>query len=181
MLSARWFNFSYPKLWCFSQSGCQWCILQVQAQDMYLLLGSPLLPLSIWYCTVWSYWLQVIIIWCVSCLYAFKMHLFAYGWCLHTLPVVFQDKGEDSVTPFELLWTLQLKHSRVVFSNPMYFAIFLHWISSAQWQKFESTVQLVGFVFGSLLCTTGASNFQEPENLLLFSLWLSSVCCRGED
>ena len=40
-------------------------------------------------------------------------------------PFGFQDKGEDSETPFELLWTLQLKHLRVVFSNPMYFAIFL--------------------------------------------------------
>ena len=36
-----------------------------------------------------------------------------------------QDKGDDHATPSESLWTLQIKRSRVVFSNPMYFAIFL--------------------------------------------------------
>ena len=38
---------------------------------------------------------------------------------------LFRDKGEDLATQSELLWTLQPKRSRVVFSNPMYFAIFL--------------------------------------------------------
>ena len=37
----------------------------------------------------------------------------------------FRDTGEDRAIPSESLWTLQLKHSRVEFSNPMYFAIFL--------------------------------------------------------
>ena len=36
----------------------------------------------------------------------------------------FRDKGEDRATPSEPLWTLQLKRSRVVFSNPICFAIF---------------------------------------------------------
>ena len=40
--------------------------------------------------------------------------------------------------------------------------------------KFEPNVQLVGFMFGSLLCTTEASYVQ--VNLPLSSLWLSSVC-----
>ena len=44
-------------------------------------------------------------------------------WCLHTF--IFRDKGEDREIPFESLWTLQLTRSRVLFSNPMYFAIFL--------------------------------------------------------
>ena len=62
-------------------------------------------------------------LWIYLC--AFKLHLFAFGWCLHTF--FLRDKGEDSATLSESLWTLrvQLKRSRVVFSNPMYFAVFL--------------------------------------------------------
>ena len=47
--------------------------------------------------------------------------------------------------------------------------------------KFEISVQLVGLVFGSLLCTTEAHNAE--ANLSLFLLLFSSVqvCCRGED
>ena len=37
----------------------------------------------------------------------------------------FEIRGGDRATPSESLWTLQIKRSRVVFSNPMYFAIFL--------------------------------------------------------
>ena len=40
---------------------------------MYLSIGPRLLPLGIWYCTVWSYWAQAIIIGCVLCLCAFKI------------------------------------------------------------------------------------------------------------
>ena len=66
---------------------------------------------------------QAIMNGCVLCLCTFKMHHFACAWCLHTF--FFRDKGEDCATPSESLWTLQIKRSRVVFSNPMYFAIFL--------------------------------------------------------
>ena len=37
----------------------------------------------------------------------------------------FRNKLEHRATPSESLWTLQLNRSRVEFSNPMYFAIFL--------------------------------------------------------
>ena len=86
---------------------------------MYLLLGSLLLPLGIWCSTVWSF---TIIIGCVLCISAFKMHLFAHGECFKLHNLFFR---EDHTTPSESLWTLQLKRSRVVFCNPMYFAIFL--------------------------------------------------------
>ena len=102
---------------------CGLCILQVQAWGMYLSLGARLLLLGIWYRTIWSYSMQVIVIGCVLSRYEFKMHHFACGWCLHTF--FFRDKGEGGATPSESPWTLQLKRSRVVFSNPMYFAIFL--------------------------------------------------------
>ena len=49
--------------------------------------------------------------------------MFFSKWCLQTF--FFQDKGEDSATQSESLWTLQLKRLRVVFSKPIYFAIFL--------------------------------------------------------
>ena len=45
-------------------------------------------------------------------------------------------------------------------------------------RKFESNVQLVGVVFGSLLCTTEARNVQ--VNLLLFPHWFSSICWRAK-
>ena len=38
---------------------------------------------------------------------------------------LFREKGESSVAPSESLWTLQLQSSRVVFSNSMYFPLFL--------------------------------------------------------
>ena len=66
-------------------------------------------------------------------------------------------------TPHESLWTLQLQRSRVAFSNSMYFAIFLHLAVTE-----NLILQLVGFVFGSLLCTKEASNVQ--VNLPLFPL-----------
>ena len=68
--------------------------------------------------------LTTIINGCALCLCAFKMHLFAQEWCLHIF--FFRDKGEHSATQSESLWTLQLQHSRVAFSNrdPRYFAIF---------------------------------------------------------
>ena len=43
----------------------------------------------------------------VLCVCAFKMHHFAYGWCLNTF--FFRDEGEDGATPSESLWILQLK------------------------------------------------------------------------
>ena len=71
---------------------------------------------------LWSHWVPAIINGWVLCLYAFKMHFFAYGWCLHTF--FFRDKREDSATPSESLWTFQIQHSRVVFTNTIYFVIF---------------------------------------------------------
>ena len=120
---------------------------------MYLSLGPRLLPLGIWYSTVWSYWVQAIVNGCVLCLCAFKMHLFAYDWCLTPSLCV---HGLFSPTRCILLY-----------------------FSSAPWPKFESSLQLVGVVFGSLLCTTEASNVQ--VNLPLFPHWFSSIYCRGEE
>ena len=45
--------------------------------------------------------------------------------------------------------------------------------------KFESFLQFVDVLFGSLLCTTEASNVR--ANLPLFTHWFCSICCRGED
>ena len=80
------------------------------------------------------------------CLCVFKMYLLAYGWCLHTF--FFRDKGKDSATQSESLWTLQInvQSKKDELSKPMYFDIFLKHIVT----KIESSVQLVGFVFGSL-------------------------------
>ena len=113
----------------------------------------------------------------VLCVCAFKMHHFAYGSCLNTF--FFRDEEEDGATPSESLWTLQLKRSRVVFSNLMYFAIFLQNAVTENLNQVYNLIEIVGFVFGSLVCTTEASNVQ--ANLPLFPVWISSVCCRGED
>ena len=59
----------------------------VFSKFMYLSLGPRLLPLGIWYRTVWSNSVQAningsvqaIINGCVLYLSAFKLHLFAYG------------------------------------------------------------------------------------------------------
>ena len=88
------------------------------------------------------------------------MHLFTYGWCLHTF--FFRDKGEHHATPSELLWTLQLKRFRLQLEH----YVFCDISPVRRNRKFESNVQLVGVVFGSLLCTTEASNVQ--ANLPLF-------------
>ena len=60
-----WFKFFSPTVtaWCLSPSGQ--CILQVQAWGMYLLLGTWLLLLVIWFRTVLSFLVQAIIIGCV--------------------------------------------------------------------------------------------------------------------
>ena len=52
--------------------------------------------------------LSAIVIGCVLCLYAFKMHLL-----------------ENYATLSESLWTLKQKRSRVIFSNSIYFAIII--------------------------------------------------------
>ena len=77
------------------------------------------MPLGIWYHAIWSNLVQAIR--CVLCLCVFKMHLFAYVWCLHTF--VFQDQGEDSATLFEL------KYSRVVLSKTSALCILLYFSS----------------------------------------------------
>ena len=61
---------------------------------------------------------------------------------------IFWDKGEDSATPSEpeSLWTLRLQRSRVVLFSLVYFAIFLIISPEHSDQKFESSVQLAGFV-----------------------------------
>ena len=116
---SRWFKCFSPTLWCFSPSS--WCFLQVQAQGMYLLIGAWLLPLGIWYHTVWSCWVQAIINGCVLCFWAFKMHFFSYGWCLHTF--FFKDKGECGLRFFSIFensgkkegkacWVSQLPRSK---------------------------------------------------------------------
>ena len=87
---------------------------------MYLLLGSRLLQLGIWYSTVWSYRVQAIIVGCVLHLCAFKMHLFLCIWLVLTHV---RDKVGDLATPTESLWTLQLNLSRVESSNQIYFRL----------------------------------------------------------
>ena len=57
---------------------------------------------------------------------------------------------EHHATPSELLWTLQLKRFRLQLEHYVFCDISL--VLSDR--KFESNVQLVGVVFGSLLCTT---------------------------
>ena len=88
MLSSKWLYF-----------------LPVQAQGMYLLLGSLLLPLGVWHNIVGPIKCQQLLM-DISCV-----------WCSCTF--LFQDMLEDSGTQSESLWTLQLQP--VVFSNPMYF------------------------------------------------------------
>ena len=90
-----WFNFFSNILMFFSK----WLVFSPSSGPGHVPITwthTPASPLGMWYCTVWSYWVQAIINECVLCLCAFKMHLFAYGWCLHTF--FFQDKGEDHAT-----------------------------------------------------------------------------------
>ena len=95
--------------------------LPVQAQGMYLLLGSLLLPLGVWHNIVGPIKCQQLLM-DISCV-----------WCSCTF--LFQDMLEDSATQSESLWTLQLQP--VVFSNPMYFkfAKFLQLQWPKQWTK----------------------------------------------
>ena len=127
------------------------------------------------------YHVQAIILGCVLCFCACKMHVFTNGWCLHSF--VFQDQvedTEDSAAPSESLLTLQLKCSKiVVFSNWCYSDVFCYNSPVSSDQNFESSVQLVGFEFGSLLCTTEASNVQ--VNLPLFPHWFSSFWAMADD
>ena len=103
---------------------------------MYLSLWPLLLPLGIWYRTVWSYSVQAIIIGCVLCRCAFKMHLFTHGWCLYTF--FFRDKGDS---PVGGPCNLQPRLSRFGLSNINVQGLYsptryiLLYFSSAQWPK----------------------------------------------
>ena len=89
------------------------------------------------------------------------------------------EKGEDLATLSRSLWTLQLKHySRVVFFDQIYYALFLQPAVT-----FEQSVQLVGFVFGSLLYTTDAamSNLKQVFNCSHSDPAPSAACAETED
>ena len=86
---------------------------------------------------------------------------------------------EHHATPSELLWTLQLKRFRLqlehdvfcdispVLSDRKFESNVLHLIQITCYYMLGTPeladVQLVGVVFGSLLCTTEASNFQANQ------------------
>ena len=168
---SQWVAVTLRELWFFSPR-C-WYFLQVPAQGMYLSLGSRLLLFGIEYGT--SLFSPVE---CQQLLMDMSLYLCIQDaslctWLIFT-QYLFQDKLEYSTTLSESLWTLQLQHSRVVFSKTN---VFCYISPACSDQKFEASVQLVGFVFGSLLYTTEPSNIQ--VNLPLFTLWFSSICCRG--
>ena len=116
-------------MWSFPPSG--WCFLQVQAQSIYLSLGPWLLPLGIWYPAFGPIECKQLLLECkqllldVSCVSVNSRCTTSHMASAYTLSF-FWDEGEDSATPSESPWTLQLNCSRVAFSNPMYFAIFLY-------------------------------------------------------
>ena len=83
-------------------SPSQTCFLHIPAHFMCISFRAILEPIGIRYSTVWSVGVSAFIKGCVV-------------WCLHSF--VFGDKGGDSATPSESLWTLQLQLSRGGFFN----------------------------------------------------------------
>ena len=164
-----WFNFFLQLCDVFLQVAGVFSKFRSRACTYRSAPGPRLLQFGIWYHTVWSCWVQAITIGCVLCLCACKMHHYAYGcigWCLHN--------------PVWIAMNSPTKTFKGCILQPDHGPDVLCYISPVRrdW-KFESSVQLVSFVFRSLLYTTEASNVQ--ANLPLCPLWLSSVCCRGED
>ena len=106
------FNFILQHMMFFLQV---WLVLFQRSGPGHIPIARILTPGS---CHL-VYHVQAIILGCVLCFCACKMHVFTNGWCLHSF--VFQDQvedTEDSAAPSESLLTLQLKCSKiVVFSN----------------------------------------------------------------
>ena len=81
-----WFNFFSNTMMFFSK----WLVMFLQVAGVFSKFRPRyvLCTSATWhmYSSVWSYWVQAIIIGCVLCRCAFKMQNFAYGcqWCLHT-------------------------------------------------------------------------------------------------
>ena len=174
----KWFNLVSPTPCYFSPSGntmifspSGWCFLQVQAQGMYLSLACsrPRDP--------------------YSCYLAYGTALFGPFECKQSLmdvscvsvhsTCISSHVVSVNTLSFSKITARSVQHIWVALDFPtkmftgcwMYFAIFLQWLVT---EKFESKVQLVGFVFGILLCTTEASNVQ--ANLPLFPHWFGSIC-----
>ena len=58
----------------------KWLVFSPSSGPVHLPIAWTLTPAAV----PLSYWVQAIINECVLCLCAFKMHLLAYDWCLHT-------------------------------------------------------------------------------------------------
>ena len=96
--------------------------------------------------------------------------------CLVLTHLLFSRRGGGQCNPVWVALDSPTKTFKVCILQPDVFCYISPVCSD---RKFESRVQLVGFVFDSLLCTTEVSNVQ--ANLPLFPLWSSSVCCKGKD
>ena len=126
----------------------KWLVFSPSSGPVHLPIAWTLTPAAV----PLSYWVQAIINECVLCLCAFKMHLLAYDWCLHTF---FSRQGGRPCKP---VW-FALDSPTTMFKGCILWPNVYCYISPRYSdQKFESSIQLVGVVFGSLLCTTEASN-----------------------
>ena len=104
----------------------KWLVFSPSSGPVHLPIAWTLTPAAV----PLSYWVQAIINECVLCLCAFKMHLFAYNWCLHTF--FFRDKG-GTKQPRLSCFGLSNYNVQGLYSPTQ--CILLYFFS-AQWPKF---------------------------------------------